>query len=146
MKRDQVIQTFKAHETALRRRGVRRASLFGSVARGEAGPGSDIDIFVELDPAAKMTAFDYADMVTYIQSLFPEPVDVSNHEMLKSHVRPSAERDAVAFAADIRTVYAVTARHPDVPWNKIKAAGNIYRHEYDNVSPAILRAFDPIQK
>ncbi|MCC6915356.1 MAG: DUF86 domain-containing protein [Rhodospirillaceae bacterium] len=64
--------------------------------------------------------------------------------------------DAAAFAADVRTVYAVTrcleiiseavrrlpaaltARHPDVPWSKIKAAGNIYRHEYDNVSPAML--------
>ena len=64
--------------------------------------------------------------------------------------------DATAFAADIRTVYAVTrcleiiseaarrlpadlvGRHPRVPWDKIKAAGNIYRHEYDNVSPRIL--------
>ncbi|MCC6915355.1 MAG: nucleotidyltransferase family protein [Rhodospirillaceae bacterium] len=97
MNRDQIIQTFKTHETALRRRGVRRASLFGSVARGEARPGSDIDIFVELDPAAKMTAFDYADVVNYIQSLFSEPVDVSNREMLKPHVRPSAERDAVSI-------------------------------------------------
>jgi uncharacterized protein len=95
MNRDQVIQTLKTHEAMLRRRGVRRASLFGSVARGEARPSSDIDIFVELDPSTKMSVFDYADVVAYIQSLFPEPVDVSNREMLKPHVRPSAERDAV---------------------------------------------------
>ena len=30
------------------------------------------------------------------------------------------------------------ARHPDVPWANIKAAGNIYRHEYDNVSSRML--------
>lgn len=64
--------------------------------------------------------------------------------------------DVASFAADVRTVYAVTrcleiiseavrrlpteltTRHPNVPWEKIRAAGNIYRHEYDNVSPAIL--------
>lgn len=95
MNRDLVIQTMRRHEAALRRRGVRRASLFGSVARGEINPGSDIDILVELDPSAGTTAFDYADIVAYIQSLFTDPVDVSNREMLKPHVRPSAERDAV---------------------------------------------------
>ncbi len=95
MNREQVIQTLKSHEATLRGRGIRRAALFGSVARGDSRSNSDIDVFVELDPAAKISAFDYADIVGYIQSLFPEPVDVSNREMLKSHVRPSAERDAV---------------------------------------------------
>jgi uncharacterized protein with HEPN domain len=32
----------------------------------------------------------------------------------------------------------LTARYPEVPWEKIKASGNIYRHEYDNVAPVML--------
>lgn len=49
---DAVIATPRANEAALRLRGVAHAALFGSVARGEAGPDSDIDIMVEIDPAA----------------------------------------------------------------------------------------------
>ena len=97
MTRDQVIQKLRDEEPALRGRGIRRATLFGSVARGDAGPGSDIDLVVDLDPAAKISVFDYADIVGYIQSLFSEPVDVSNREMLKPHIRPAAERGAVSI-------------------------------------------------
>jgi hypothetical protein len=32
------------------------------VARGDDGPGSDIDIMVEIDPQAHLTVFDYADL------------------------------------------------------------------------------------
>jgi len=50
MDRQQVIATLRAHEEELRRRGVRHAALFGSVARGEAISTSDIDILIELQP------------------------------------------------------------------------------------------------
>jgi uncharacterized protein with HEPN domain len=30
------------------------------------------------------------------------------------------------------------SRHPSVPWRQIAAAGNHFRHEYDNVSPSVL--------
>ena len=95
MNRESALKTLRSHEAALRSRGIQRASLIGSVARGDSRPDSDIDVIVDLDPAAKISAFDYADIVSYVQSLFQEPVDVSNREMLKPHVRPSAERDAV---------------------------------------------------
>ncbi len=95
MDRDQIIRTLKAHEAELRRRGVRRAALFGSVARGEARDDSDIDVMLDLDPAAQISVFDYAGIVGYVQSLFTKPVEVANYESLHPHVRPSAERDAV---------------------------------------------------
>jgi predicted nucleotidyltransferase len=53
------LETLRRSEHALRARGVRRAALFGSVARGENRPGSDIDIMVEIDPEAHITVFDY---------------------------------------------------------------------------------------
>ena len=95
MNRDAVIAVLRAAEVALRDMGVSRAALFGSAARGEARAGSDLDIFVELDPAAKLDLYDYVGITQYIAGLFAAPVDVVERQRLKAHVRPSAERDAV---------------------------------------------------
>jgi uncharacterized protein len=95
MDRSSAIRILREHQAELRRRGVRHAALFGSVARGAAGAGSDIDVMVDLDPSAEISVYDYVAIVEYVQGLFGEPVDVSNRETLKAHVRPSAERDAV---------------------------------------------------
>ena len=50
MQRDTILQTLKQHQTALTDLGVRSLALFGSVARDEATPTSDIDILVEFEP------------------------------------------------------------------------------------------------
>jgi predicted nucleotidyltransferase len=44
----------------LRARGVRRAAVFGSTARGDNGRDSDIDIMVEIDAEAHLTVYEYA--------------------------------------------------------------------------------------
>jgi uncharacterized protein with HEPN domain len=64
----------------------------------------------------------------------------------------AAGLDAASFAADRRTVYAITRcleiiseasrrldpsvrdRHPTLPWRAIMGAGNVYRHDYDSVA------------
>ena len=56
--------------------------------------GSDIDILVEIDPEAHITAFDYVDLKEYIAGLFEGPVDVVNRDSLKPYVRPAATADA----------------------------------------------------
>jgi hypothetical protein len=61
MNSQEAIETLRRSEHALRGRGVRRAALFGSLARGENRPGSDINIMVEIDPEAHITVFDYVD-------------------------------------------------------------------------------------
>jgi predicted nucleotidyltransferase len=95
MDREHVIATLRTHEQELRRRGVRHAALFGSVARGEARPASDIDILVEIEPDAPVGVFEYVGITQYLADLFPGRVDVANRSSLKPLVRPSAERDAV---------------------------------------------------
>jgi predicted nucleotidyltransferase len=95
MTREDVIATLRAHEAALKKQKVVHAALFGSLARGEAGPDSDIDIMVELDEEALPTLWDYAGICTYIEELFPIKVDVAQRAGLRAHVRPSAERDAI---------------------------------------------------
>ena len=95
MKRDEIIKTLKEREADLRAHGVTHAALFGSRARGDNRPDSDIDIMVEIAPDFPMDVFQYVGVVHAIEDLFPMPVDVSNLAAQKPHVRPSAQREAV---------------------------------------------------
>ena len=95
MNSQEALETLRRSEHALRARGVRRAALFGSVARGENRPGSDIDIMVEIDPEAHITVYDYVGLKEYIAGLFDNPVDVVNRDGLKLYVRPTAITDAI---------------------------------------------------
>jgi uncharacterized protein len=95
MDKEQVIATLKSHETELRHRGVMHAALFGSVARGNNRPDSDIDIMIEVNPEAHVTVFDYVGLKEYIAGLFAAPVDVVDRDGLKPYVRPAATLDAL---------------------------------------------------
>jgi predicted nucleotidyltransferase len=95
MKIDEILARLRENETALRARGVKHAALFGSCARGDNRPDSDIDIMVEFDPAAHVTVFNYAGLKDYIAGLFDGPVDVVSREGLKPYVRPAATTDAI---------------------------------------------------
>lgn len=95
MNREDIIAQLREHEAELRARGVLHVALFGSRARGDAHPDSDTDIMVEIDPAARVTLFDYAGLKEYIASLFDGSVDVVNRASLKPYVRPAATVEAV---------------------------------------------------
>jgi uncharacterized protein len=95
MNGQEIIAKLRENEPALRARGVSHAALFGSRARGDNRPDSDIDIMVEFDPSAHVTVFDYAGLKDYIASLFDGPVDVVNRDGLKPYVRPAATTDAI---------------------------------------------------
>jgi predicted nucleotidyltransferase len=90
-----IIAKLETMEASLRARGVAHAALFGSHARGEAGPDSDIDIMIEIEPGAPMDLLAYIDIVHFIEDLFPSRVDVSNRAAQRPHIRSSADRDAV---------------------------------------------------
>ena len=84
MRRDDIIARLKAAEPALRARGIRRAAIFGSIARGADGPESDIDILVEFEPGSEGSIYEYMkNLKDYISSLFDGPVDVVDHAALK---------------------------------------------------------------
>jgi hypothetical protein len=92
---EQVLAALRDAEDALRARGVAHAALFGSMARGDNRPDSDIDILIEFDPDAHVTVFDYAGVQEYIAGLFAQPVDVIDREALKPHLRRPSARDAL---------------------------------------------------
>lgn len=95
MTRDQALQILKRHEGELRQQGVTRAALFGSVARDEAGPGSDIDVMVEFAPDAAISVWAYARIKALIQGFFGQRVDVVSRNGLNRHIRPTVEREAL---------------------------------------------------
>jgi hypothetical protein len=95
MRRDDVIARLKEAEPALRARGIRRAAVFGSIARGEDRPDSDIDILVEFEPGAEGTIYQYMNVKEYIAGLFDGPVDVIDRDALKPHLRAPAARDTL---------------------------------------------------
>ena len=95
MRRDDVIARLKEAEPALRARGIRRAAVFGSVARGEERPDSDIDILVEFEPGREGTIYDYVALKEFVASLFDGPVAVIDRAGLKPHLRAPSARDSI---------------------------------------------------
>ena len=59
MRRDDVIAKLRQHEPELRAAGIASLSLFGSVARGDDGPESDVDVVVKLTDEASRGGFAY---------------------------------------------------------------------------------------
>ncbi len=95
MNTGQALAILRRHEKDLRARGVSRVAVFGSVARDESGPASDLDIMIETDPDAHITVFDYAGLKEYIAGLFDIPVDVTLQDGLKPFIHAAATTDAV---------------------------------------------------
>jgi hypothetical protein len=95
MNKHDAIEILRRHQADLRARGIVHAALFGSIARGTAGPQSDIDIMIELAPDASLDIFAYVELKNFIAALFPGPVDVVNKEALKPYVRPPATADSI---------------------------------------------------
>ena len=95
MRREDALVTLKQAGPALRVRGIRRAAVFGSIARGDNRPDSDLDILVEFEPGAEGTIYDYMNLKAYIASLFDGPVDVIDRDALKPHLRAPVARDAI---------------------------------------------------
>jgi predicted nucleotidyltransferase len=90
-----VLETLRSHESDLRRLGVSHAAVFGSVARGEAGAESDIDVLVELDEHRPMGIFEYARIKLYINELLDGSSDVVNRRTLKPLLRANILHDMV---------------------------------------------------
>jgi uncharacterized protein len=78
---------------ACSRHGARNVRIFGSVARGQARPGSDIDVLCDLDPDRDLV--DLAALRAELTEILGVPVDVSTPRLLKPAILAAALREAV---------------------------------------------------
>ena len=71
----------------LRRYGVRRAGLFGSMVRGDAHPDSDVDLLIQPPPA--MSLFGFSELALALEDLLGRPVDLVTYASLHPRLRES---------------------------------------------------------
>ncbi len=90
---DDVITCLQAHGAELRAAGIRHLSLFGSVARGDAGPDSDIDLAVELDHEKHITLIGLARLELRLGDLLGRNVDLLPEPIQKPRLRANVDRD-----------------------------------------------------
>jgi len=95
MKRDEVIAALRAHEPELRAAGLVRLSLFGSTARDEARPDSDIDLLASFDETRSLSLLDMIGIENKLADLLGHPVDLIEEGTLRTRARQSASREAV---------------------------------------------------
>jgi uncharacterized protein len=97
MDKDQVIAKLRAHEAELRAAGVQALSVFGSVARNEAGDGSDLDVVVRLDPDLMGRGFGYfsslEDLRKRLQEVVGTPVDIVPEPVSNKRLAREIEKD-----------------------------------------------------
>ena len=94
MNKNEALKLLEAHKAVLRQRfGVIDLALFGSTARDEAGPHSDIDILVTFNGPASSKR--YFGVQFYLEDLLDHPVDLVTDKALRPELRPFIEREAI---------------------------------------------------
>jgi predicted nucleotidyltransferase len=98
MNRELVMLVLDEHREELRRLGVRRLGLFGSVARNEAAESSDLDFLVEF----RQKSFDaYMDLKSLLENLFGCRVDLVLPETLKPRLRDRIVKEVHDYATGL---------------------------------------------
>jgi predicted nucleotidyltransferase len=75
------------------RHGASNVRIFGSVARGEAGPDSDVDLLVDLERDRSL--LDHAALKVELEQLLERPVDVATERGLKVRIREHILQEAI---------------------------------------------------
>jgi uncharacterized protein len=84
---DDAVRRIVAAEPEIRRFGVRRLALFGSVLRNEARPDSDVDLLVEFGPGQK--TFDhFMGLALFLEDLLERRVELLTPESLSPYIGP----------------------------------------------------------
>lgn len=93
MDRDTILKNLKTCRPELEKMGIRSLALFGSLARNQARPDSDVDLLVEFIPP--LTFDRYIQVKFYLEDLLGRPVDLVIPDTLKPRIRPEVEKEAI---------------------------------------------------
>lgn len=94
MDRSVVVSRLKAHAPEIRARGVVALHLFGSTLAGEAGPESDVDLFLDYDPDKAFSLVDLADLGAMLEDVLGTSVDLTTRDSLHPRLRAGIEARA----------------------------------------------------
>jgi predicted nucleotidyltransferase len=93
---DDVIGRLRAESAKIAAFGVRFLAVFGSVARGEAGEASDVDVLVEFDGPATFRR--YMDLRFFLEDRLGRRVDLVTQRSLRAELRSTVEQEAIRVA------------------------------------------------
>ena len=80
---------------------IRRLQVFGSIARGQAAPGSDVDLLVSLDDSRPVSTADLLEMAGEAEELAGAPVDFVLRSSLEKSRNPFAREEILASAISV---------------------------------------------
>jgi len=95
MTRDEVIARIRKHADAIRAEGATSLYLFGSAAREELGPASDIDVFVDYDPESRFSLLNLSGIRPIVMDELNREVDITTRSSLRPPLRDKILADAV---------------------------------------------------
>jgi hypothetical protein len=95
MSRDEVLTTLRQHAPELQAEGILHLALFGSTARDEATPASDVDLMAEYDPNKRLSLLDIVGLQHQLEDLLGAKVDLCTRKLIKPILKPYVEADAV---------------------------------------------------
>jgi uncharacterized protein len=97
MRRDEVIAKLKQTEPDLKKFGVAALYLFGSYARDEAQPDSDVDVFVDAAADKEFGFLPFMNAYEVLQKTFGDRIEIgySTRDGLSPYIRTDVEQEAV---------------------------------------------------
>ena len=96
MNRSEVITRLRQVKPKLRPLGVAELYLFGSYALDEAGPNSDVDVFVDKTPGGKFGFDEFMAAYELLQDALPDAeIQYGTREGLSKYIRADVEREAI---------------------------------------------------
>lgn len=95
MEKAVAIARLKEQEDAIRALGATSLYLFGSTARDEARPDSDVDVFIECDRAKKFSLLDLAGIQLALEDGLGKDVHVATRNGLHPRLRKRIEASAI---------------------------------------------------
>jgi len=92
LKRNDIFKILEENKDILRGFGVRKLGLFGSFARDDATPESDIDFIVKFE----VKSFDaYVKLKYFLEDLFCRKVDLVTTDAIRPKLRPFIEKEVI---------------------------------------------------
>ena len=95
MKLDEAREKLKDFAPAIQAMGATSLYLFGSTARDESRAGSDLDLFVDYDPASRFNAFDLIGIKQFLEDELDSSVDITTRDGLHPMLRDDIEKTAI---------------------------------------------------